>query len=609
MKKTLTLLLLLVVTMQLFAQTGLITVNNISLPSIMDANTKNWGSGTSIFTITASTRLINGKVDSRVIDGKIFVAIKKNGAKICGTYTSSSAPAAGFNGATKVWSGSTAVSLLGQDCVLPPGDYEICVQFFGYSLAAPAPLSEEKCKSFSIPAKEQQTYQPPQLIAPANGTVLSESDVKKPITFRWTRVVPTPQEPVTYRLKVWQLMKGQNGVQAMKANQPIITKDVDNLTQATVNNLINGPCLPPYLCDFVWNVQAINKEGKPIGGNDGMSGTNAFSIMGSYSITVQNLAVACPKGTNYNFTVNVGNPNNSVAIFDKLEIAVVNGVVITPINITPASPAIGSFIPANGNINVSASFNYASVVNTVCIKAYIKEQANPLLNTASSFTCDTLKCVCDYCKTLGVIVQKDKLTVTASTSNQILLSGILDGLDPAVVKKVTIELVYYSIEQTEDGNCAKCADNREWGNFSKPARSYFSGYETGTLNGLNFGREWSWLTKEQKECSEKGKSGGNSYPDLNAVEANCATCGITTVNDSKNPNAKITKAGDPIIVAPNTIPSSRLNSFSLPIAVPTGSSLKCCGDKIKVCIRYTIWDFCCHACDIVKCYEIERKAK
>ena len=79
----------------------------------------------------------------------------------------------------------------------------------------------------------------------------------QPVTFRWTPVVPNPQEPVTYRLKVWQLMQGQNGSQAMKINQPIVTKDVADITEVTLSSLYTGPCIPPYLCDFVWGVEAM----------------------------------------------------------------------------------------------------------------------------------------------------------------------------------------------------------------------------------------------------------------------------------------------------------------------------------------------------------------
>ena len=270
-------LLFLIISVQVFAQTYPITGINISLPANPDANTANWGNGTSLFTITANSKAANGRVDGHVAESKILVTIKKGGAKVCGSFTANSAPASNFNTLTKVWSGSNAVSLLGQGCVLPSGEYEICVQFFGYGAASPAPLSEEKCKTFSIRAKEQLSYQQPQAIAPANGAILSEIDIKKPLTFRWTPLVPRPQEPVTYRLKVWQLMQGQNGAQAMAANQPIITKDVDNLTQTVITNLISGPCKPPYLCDFIWNVQALNREGKPVGGNNGMSESAQFS--------------------------------------------------------------------------------------------------------------------------------------------------------------------------------------------------------------------------------------------------------------------------------------------------------------------------------------------
>jgi hypothetical protein len=79
-------------------------------------------------------------------------------------------------------------------------------------------------------------------------------------TFRWTPILPRPQVSITYRLKVWQLMQGQNGTQAMRSNQPIIEKEVINLTQYTTS-IYTGPCKPPYLCNFVWNIQAIDKNG------------------------------------------------------------------------------------------------------------------------------------------------------------------------------------------------------------------------------------------------------------------------------------------------------------------------------------------------------------
>ena len=275
MKKTLAILLL-AINMQAFAQSYPITSINISLPANPDASTVKWGTGIAPFIISANVKAINGRPDVSLEGSKILVSIKKGGVKICGSYTNASAPAANFSTITKLWSGSNATSLLGQGCILPAGDYELSVQFFDSRNGSP-PLSEEKTKEFSIRGVEQQVYQAPQAIAPANGTIFSEADTKKPITFRWTPLVPRPQEPVTYRVRVWQLMQGQTGTQAMNTNQPIVTRDVDNITQTTIANVISGPCTPPYLCDFIWTVQALNRDGQTIGGNKGNSNANSFT--------------------------------------------------------------------------------------------------------------------------------------------------------------------------------------------------------------------------------------------------------------------------------------------------------------------------------------------
>jgi hypothetical protein len=103
------------------------------------------------------------------------------------------------------------------------------------------------------------------LLSPADGKNINSTEGSKPVLFRWTAVSQKPGEQITYRLKVWQLMQGQNGTEAMRNNQPIVTKDVINLTQATVSNLYTGPCKPPYLCDFIWVIEVLNADGKPAG--------------------------------------------------------------------------------------------------------------------------------------------------------------------------------------------------------------------------------------------------------------------------------------------------------------------------------------------------------
>ncbi len=101
-------------------------------------------------------------------------------------------------------------------------------------------------------------------VMPVNGKTFSADEASQPMTFRWTPLVPKPQNSV-YRLKVWQLMQGQNGTQAMRSNPPIVTKDVDNITEITVSGIYTGPCRPPYLCDFIWTVEVITPNGTATG--------------------------------------------------------------------------------------------------------------------------------------------------------------------------------------------------------------------------------------------------------------------------------------------------------------------------------------------------------
>ena len=264
--KKLLVFLLLAITFQGFAQTNYITGINISLPSNPDANIEKWSSSMPPFMISAQTRLENGRVSPIVMESNILVSIRGGGVA-CGSFTKANAPASNFNATSKVWAGKAALDLLGTPCILKPGSYELCVQFFGEG-AAGKTLIGEACKSFTVANVETEAkiYQPPQALTPADGTQFSDSDLKKPMTFRWTPVIPRPQEPLTYRLTVWQLMQGQTGTQAMHLNQPIITKDVDNMTQAVI--YITGDFTFPQ---FIWNVQALNKEGKPIGENEGKS--------------------------------------------------------------------------------------------------------------------------------------------------------------------------------------------------------------------------------------------------------------------------------------------------------------------------------------------------
>lgn len=115
-------------------------------------------------------------------------------------------------------------------------------------------------------------------LAPVNGKSFSGNDTLHPVTFRWTPVSPKPSAPVTYKLRVWQLMQGQNGTQAMRENQLKITRTVTDITEVTVMGVYTGPCKPPYLCDFIWSVQAISANGSVAGEVIGEGNPSVFNF-------------------------------------------------------------------------------------------------------------------------------------------------------------------------------------------------------------------------------------------------------------------------------------------------------------------------------------------
>jgi hypothetical protein len=263
----------------MFAQNYPVTSINITLPANPDPNTANWGSGASVFIINATARTGPAGIDKLLIESKILVTIKNGGNKICGSYSGSNAPASNFNTITKVWSGQNAVSLLGKSCILKPGEYMVCVQFFGLRNDL---LSEEKCKPFSIRSQEPQNFIAPQTISPADGSMISEADAKKPIAFRWAPVVPKPKEEVHYILRVFEIRQGQTATAAMKSVTPILEKEVINQTQFAL------PSLSPYPIakdsKYGWCVQATNKEGNSIGENNGISEASTFTSVNNYGI-------------------------------------------------------------------------------------------------------------------------------------------------------------------------------------------------------------------------------------------------------------------------------------------------------------------------------------
>ena len=388
----------------------------------------------------------------------------------------------------------------------------------------------------------------------------------------------------------------------MRSNQPVVSKDVDNITQTTASGIYTGPCKPPYLCDFIWNVQALNRNGKPMGNNNGTSEPYSFKMSNDIDIQYDSVYVSCcnSNGTQTVYVKIKNNLANSVKI-TQLNIDKVNGVT-NVIPITGLTPGLPATITGNGSQVFTGTIKCIDTATT--IRFFVRaEDALDNAITETEVETDSLDCPCDPCRYVNIKLEKDSLTLPKNGNPvQVNLIGSFSGLNPNLVKKVTAEIIYFNITQTKDTNCAKCVfDSKNYGNFYPPASS-LPGYSGPVFNKPDYSRLVTWNSTIIKDCGGQPHDDGGGGVD-NGDPTHNKAIGIERQTPKRD-------FGEKVAVIPdnnNPPPPVLLPNFILPIAVPEMSTLSCCGDVIKICIRYTYYDFCCHACEVIKCYEIKRE--
>lgn len=215
-------------------------------------------------------------------------------------------------------------------------------------------------------------------------------------------------------------------------------------------------------------------------------------------------------------------------------------------NVAYTMPATsGASITNAGVFTATASGTYTITISGICGKDTCKKCV---------FYFVVKDCNCDPCKDLKLAVQSDN--IINSSASQINLTGTFDGLNNNTIKKVTAEIISFDIQKINDSICSGCVfDSKNYGNFILPA-SAINGYTGPALNKADYSRLISWNSAITK------------------------TCGNAPNEGSINP------------------------TFNLPIAVPNSNATKCF--NIKICIKFTYYDYCCKACEIIKCYEIIR---
>lgn len=432
---------------------------------------------------------------------------------------------------------------------LKTGDYTLCARFMGMGDNRQwVDVSPEVCKPFSVGGAGNQKYSGTTLISPANNKVFTEKEASAPITFRCTPIVPKPQEPVIYHFRIWQVAAGQTASQAMTTNPPIITKDVENITQTTITSGL-WPCRPN--CQFVWKVKVTNREGKPYGENGGESEVSLFSVS-QYIIQIDSLKVTCSqKAGTYDFKFYVTNPNATTAYLSSL--------VITSSTLSGAS--LGTYTPVTGTsttispsaqLVITGTINASSLTN-ICIGAQITDANNAFWQASKDECIDVAPCICDFCENGGINITQGNGSSNYAAPN---MAHILQDftVSPNNIIKMTAEIVYVKDSVTSE-DCRVCNDNEN---------DVFQFISGNTITGFG---------------SVTNPVYGSSSP---------------------TPPSKILTWTSSSAAGENINPAH----FDLNIGLPATSTLDCCNQYDKICIRYTFWDINCKACSIMVCYEL-----
>jgi hypothetical protein len=164
--------------------------------------------------------------------------------------------------------GNNKMSII-QTGKIPDDNYTLCTILVnpktGVSLNALPP----QCRMFTIAA-----YQAPILISPRDNEEVLETNIRG-MLFRWTSVVPTPNFIVTYKLQIWEVPDGMNGVTAIRTNKPIVDKDFRGQTQA---QWPTDFALPEAGKKYVWAITPLDDQDRKMVDGIGISTPFEFNI-------------------------------------------------------------------------------------------------------------------------------------------------------------------------------------------------------------------------------------------------------------------------------------------------------------------------------------------
>ena len=152
-----------------------------------------------------------------------------------------------------------------------PGNVQILLQRTGRLAAGQYQLKVEVVNSAGDIVLARQTrlfsmvsYQLPVLMQPANEAKLDAHIAQNMITFRWTSIIPASAELTFYRIQVYEILPGQEPIQAFRGNRPLLDEPVSRgITQYLWRS--NLPMIDSTAnLRFIWTIRSLDVSGMPI---------------------------------------------------------------------------------------------------------------------------------------------------------------------------------------------------------------------------------------------------------------------------------------------------------------------------------------------------------
>ena len=169
----------------------------------------------------------------------------------------------------------TSETAIVQTGKIPAGSYQLCVTLLDAQNGNL--VSQEVCQFFTA-----TSYNAPVLILPPDEQNV-QSTMNSNILFSWTPVTPSFPGPFSYLLQVFEILSGQDAIQAFQANQPIVEEEIVGATQTFWPNDVDYPDCG----DYIWSVRVLDDAGRPITDPDGYADPYVFTVVCEDDVVVE----------------------------------------------------------------------------------------------------------------------------------------------------------------------------------------------------------------------------------------------------------------------------------------------------------------------------------